>query len=64
MIHCGDVVGANTLRPLLEFSLPIHVVHGDNLCDSVALANLSTMSNGLIHYHGLDADLTRCRKSY
>jgi len=31
VVHCGDVIGANTLRPLLEIGLPVHVVHGNNL---------------------------------
>lgn len=56
-IHCGDVIGANTLRPLLAVGLPIHVVHGNNLGDAVALSRMSAESGGLIRYHGADADL-------
>lgn len=57
VIHCGDVIGANTLRPLLDLGLPVHVVHGNNLGDAVALWNLCTASRGLLSYHGQDADL-------
>ncbi len=57
VIHCGDVIGAMTLRPLLALGLPVHVVHGNNLGDPVALSNLCTSSGGLITYHGADIDL-------
>ncbi len=56
-IHCGDVIGAQTLRPLLELDMPIHVVHGNNLGDGVAMARLGAASQGRITYHGADADL-------
>lgn len=57
VIHCGDVIGAMTLRPLIEIGLPVHVIHGNNLGDPVALWNLCSASNGLITYHGADIDL-------
>ncbi len=57
VIHCGDVIGANTLRPLLDLGLPVHVVHGNNLGDPVALWNLCAASRGLLTYHGQDAEL-------
>lgn len=58
VIHCGDVIGANTLRPLLALGLPVHIVHGNNLGDAVALMKLCSASQGMLHYHGQDADLT------
>lgn len=57
VIHCGDLIGAMTLRPLLQLGLPVHVVHGNNLGDPVALWNLCDASGGLITYHGADIDL-------
>ncbi len=57
VIHCGDVIGAMTLRPLIALGLPVHVVHGNNLGDPLALFNLCTASKGLITYHGADIDL-------
>ena len=57
VIHCGDVIGAHTLRPLLALGLPIHVVHGNNLGDALAMARLDGDSDGLLRYHGGDADL-------
>jgi uncharacterized protein len=56
-IHCGDVIGAHTLECLVETGLPVHVVHGNNLGDPVALAGLAARSGGLLRYHGADADL-------
>lgn len=58
VIHCGDLIGAMTLRPLIQIGLPVHVVHGNNLGDSVALWKLCASSDGLISYHGADIDLT------
>jgi putative phosphoesterase len=58
VVHCGDVIGANTLRPLRELGLPVHVVHGNNLGDPSALWKLAAASDGLLTYHGQDADLT------
>ena len=42
VVHCGDVIGAHTLRPLLAVGLPVHVVHGNNLGDTLALVRLAT----------------------
>ena len=56
-IHCGDVIGTQTLRPLLALGMPIHVVHGNNLGDTLSMARLAAESNGQIAYHGGDADL-------
>lgn len=57
VVHCGDLIGAMTLRPLLQLGLPVHVVHGNNLGDGIALWNLCRTSNGLITYHGADIDM-------
>ena len=57
VVHCGDVIGAQTLRPLLELGLPVHAVHGNNLGDPVAIWRIAAESQGLITYHGQDADL-------
>lgn len=57
VIHCGDVIGAQTLRPLVAIGLPVHVVHGNNLGDPLAMAKLCAESGGLVTYHGQDAEL-------
>ena len=57
VVHCGDVIGAMTLRPLLDTGLPVHVIHGNNLGDSVMLHRLARDSGGLLQYHGTDARL-------
>lgn len=58
VVHCGDLIGANTLRPLLALGLPVHLVHGNNLGDPPALFKLSIASAGLVTYHGADVELT------
>ena len=57
VIHCGDVIGANTLRAALSCGIPIHVVHGNNLGDAMAMHALAAKSGGILKYHGQDATL-------
>ena len=57
VIHCGDLIGGNTLRPALRVGLPLHLIHGNNLGDSVALHRLARESAGQLHYYGADARL-------
>lgn len=57
VIHCGDVIGTQTLRGALSVGLPLHVIHGNNLGDPVSLSRWARESNGLLQYHGADARL-------
>ena len=57
VIHCGDVIGAHTLRASIKLGLPIHVVNGNNLGDTNAIHNLMAKSSGNLIYHGMDATL-------
>jgi putative phosphoesterase len=57
VIHCGDLIGAHTLRRAMGAGLPVHLIHGNNLGDPVALNKLSLGSGGLLQYHGADARL-------
>ena len=55
VLHCGDIIGPNTLKPLLKIGLPMHVIHGNNLGDFTAICQMAARSGGLLHYHGGDA---------
>ncbi len=57
VIHCGDLIGTQTLRPALAAGIPMHVIHGNNLGDTVSLARWARDSAGQLHYHGPDARL-------
>jgi uncharacterized protein len=57
VIHCGDLIGAATLKPLLALGIPTHVIHGNNLGDAMAMWKLCAASAGLITYHGAEAEL-------
>ena len=57
VIHCGDVIGTQTLRAALGVGLPMHVIHGNNLGDPVSLSRWARESNGKLEYHGPDARL-------
>jgi putative phosphoesterase len=55
VIHCGDLIGTNTLRAAMTAGLAFHVIHGNNLGDPHSLHRLSYESAGLVRYHGADA---------
>ncbi len=57
VIHCGDLIGANTLRESIKLGMPLHVVHGNNIGDPMAMHKLMAKSAGLLTYHGQDAKL-------
>lgn len=57
VLHCGDVIGAHTLKPIIQLGLSAHVVHGNNLGDPAAMCALARRSGGLLTYHGADADI-------
>jgi len=57
VIHCGDVIGTQTLRAALGCGLPMHVIHGNNLGDTVSLSRWARDSGGQLQYHGADARL-------
>jgi len=57
VIHCGDLIGAQTIKPALAHGLPIHLIHGNNVGDTQALHRQSRACAGLLQYHGADARL-------
>jgi hypothetical protein len=57
VIHCGDLIGVNTLRASLKLGIPIHAVHGNNAGDVAALYRTMEKSNRLFTYHGEEASL-------
>ncbi|HMM53847.1 MAG TPA: metallophosphoesterase family protein [Candidatus Desulfobacillus sp.] len=57
VIHCGDIIGTNTLRPLLDLGLPIHAIHGNNIGDFITLGRMAAESAGLLQYHGSEASI-------
>jgi len=57
VIHCGDVIGTQTLRAALAVGLPMHVIHGNNLGDQISLSRWARESGGQLSYHGPDARL-------
>jgi putative phosphoesterase len=57
VIHCGDLIGANTLRMSMKLGIPLHVVHGNNLGDQSAMYRMMSKWGGLLIYYGQDAEL-------
>ena len=57
VIHCGDLIGTNTLKATLKLGLVVHAVHGNNLGDPVAITRYACDSDGQLNYYGQDADL-------
>ena len=57
VFHCGDVIAPTTLRGLPPIGLPVHVIHGNNIGDLVAMHHVMNKFPDIIHYHGMDATL-------
>ena len=57
VIHCGDLIGTQTLRAVMAVGLPLHVIHGNNLGDPLSLSRWARESGGKLQYHGPDARL-------
>lgn len=57
VIHCGDLIGAQTVKPALAAGLPVHAIHGNNLGDPQAMHFQSRQSEGRLQYYGPDARL-------
>lgn len=57
VIHCGDLIGVNTLRASLKLGIAIHAVHGNNLGDVASLYRTMAKTNGQFTYHGQEAVL-------
>ena len=55
IIHCGDLIGTQTLREALKLGLPTHVIHGNNLGDPISLSRWARERPDQLHYHGQDA---------
>ena len=56
-IHCGDLIGTQTLGLAMKVGLPMHVIHGNNLGDPVSLSRWARDSKGQLSYYGPDARL-------
>jgi putative phosphoesterase len=63
VIHCGDLIGAQTMKPALAAGLPVHAIHGNNIGDPQAMQYQSRMSKGQLQYYGPDAKLELAGKS-
>jgi len=57
VIHCGDLIGAQTIKPALAEGLPVHAIHGNNIGDPQMMHYQSKMSGGRLQYYGPDAKL-------
>lgn len=54
VIHCGDLIGAQTIKPALAHGLSTHLIHGNNMGDTQALHRLVAANDGRFRYHGAD----------
>ena len=62
VIHCGDVVAPTTLKVLQQYGLPVHVVHGNNIGDPMATAQLSFDPESVVTYYGQDAGIELAKR--
>src|SRR5574340_1849963 len=59
VIHCGDIIGTQTLGAALAVGLPMHVIDGNNLGDPVSLCRWMRGRGGQLTYNGADARIER-----
>ena len=57
LLHCGDIVSPVAIGQLPELPVPLHLIHGNNTGDTLAMARRAERSEGRIIYHGMDAAL-------
>lgn len=57
VLHCGDVVAPTCLVALQPLGLPVHVIHGNNQGDTVAMCMLAQKPDSRVYYYGMDAGL-------
>ncbi len=55
VLHCGDVVNPETLKVILPFDLPVHVIHGNNSGDLSVMSKIASEQTNNVHYYGHDA---------
>ena len=62
ILHCGDLVAPSTLHAVLEFALPVHLIHGNNAGDVFNLCRFAQETGNKVNYYGADASLTLARR--
>jgi putative phosphoesterase len=62
VLHCGDLIAPSTLHAVTGLGLPIHLIHGNNTGDLVALCRFAQQTANGIHYHGQDGSLTLAQR--
>lgn len=55
VLHCGDVVNPETLRVIMPFDLPVHVIHGNNSGNLAQMTRIASEESSNLHYYGHDA---------
>lgn len=57
VLHAGDIVAPSTLKTVTDLDLPLHVIHGNNTGDLVAMQRLASRATNRLHYYGQDAGI-------
>lgn len=57
ILHCGDLVAANTLKLLTARGIPMHLIHGNNTGDLYTLAKWAARAESGLHFYGQDAGI-------
>ena len=57
ILHCGDIVAPSTLHAARPYSIPLHVIHGNNMGDTYNLSRMANKPDSNITYYGQDADI-------
>ena len=55
VLHCGDVVNPVSLKVILPFELPVHVIHGNNSGNLSAMTQIASLQTNNVKYYCHDA---------
>lgn len=58
VIHCGDIISADTLRGLRATKVPVHAIHGNNVGNPADLVALANEPDSFLRYYGEEAHLS------
>jgi putative phosphoesterase len=62
VLHCGDLIAPSTLHAVMGLGLPMHLIHGNNTGDLMALCRFAQNKSDSLHYHGQDATLSLAQR--
>jgi putative phosphoesterase len=58
VLHCGDLIAPSTLHAVVNLGLPIHLIHGNNAGDLVAMCRFAHEYGERLQFYGQDGAIS------